>query len=78
MVNDRIAKIRKTKKITQQQLLQRLINQGMPYEGYPNLISKIESRKRRVFADEIQAFAAALDVPISELLDDVKATGTEG
>lgn len=78
MINDRITEIRKSKGITQNQLLQRLIALGMPYTGYPNLISKIESRKRRVFADEIPAFAAALNVSIYDLLgDDMQPTGTD-
>lgn len=78
MINDRIKEIRVTKGITQEELLQRLIDQGLKLRGYSNLISKIENRKRRVFADEIILFAIALNVSISDLLVDIKPTGTEG
>lgn len=80
MINDRIKERRMAQQITQRELLKRLVEQGLEFDGYSNVISKIESHKRRVFADEVMAFAIALDTPVSELLEDEnnKATGTEG
>lgn len=80
MINDRIKEIRKSKQITQHELRQRLIEQGLKFDEYFNVISKIESHKRRVFADEVKAFAVALDVSVDDLLDEpsLQPTGTEG
>ncbi len=67
IVGKNIKLIRKTKKITQEQLAARLNIQGIDIDR--PMISKIENQTRELLDYEIKAIAFALGVEISNLFD---------
>lgn len=72
MLGSRVKQIRKSQKITQNDLAERL-------EITQQEVSLIERNKRKRFSvDEIELLATALGVSVADLLDDAQPTGTNG
>ncbi|QPR69619.1 helix-turn-helix transcriptional regulator [Lysinibacillus macroides] len=63
MIGLTIARLRKGKKMSQEEL-------GHLVGIEQTLISRIERNQRKVKTDELSSFAKALGVPITELLED--------
>lgn len=62
-----IKKYREERKITQEQMVQKLRNYGLS-NITQGAISRIESQVRNVNDIELQAFSCILNVPITELM----------
>lgn len=72
MIGQRIKDQRLKKKLSQTEL-------GNMVGKTADVICKIEKGKRRVTGEEVKTFADALEVSVSDLLDDTQApTGTDG
>jgi transcriptional regulator with XRE-family HTH domain len=65
-VAENVEAVRKRRGLTQQQLASELARLGRPMQA--SAVAKVESGDRRVDADDLAAFAVALNVPVARLM----------
>ncbi|SHK45688.1 helix-turn-helix domain-containing protein [Tepidibacter formicigenes] len=73
MIGNRIKSIRELKKISQQDLVNKINALSKSYKINQSQISKIENGSRKLKAEETILFAQALEVDIFQLLEQQSA-----